>query len=134
EIARILPPGLEALSGEMVAEEGAIAMQDGLAMFTQILLVFAAVSLLVGSFVIWNTFNVLLAQRRREVGLMRAVGATRRQVLGGILLESGTIGMLASGLGLLAGIGLAVGIRRLLILIGIELPATSVALEPRTVV
>lgn len=61
------------------------------------------------------------------------MGATRRQVLTGILLESGAIGILASGLGLLAGAGLAVGIRQMLILVGIEVPTTAVALEPRTV-
>src|SRR5690606_12139389 len=109
-------------------------MQDGLAVFTQVLLIFAAVALLVGSFVIWNTFNVLVAQRRREIALLRAVGATRRQVLGGILLESVAVGLLASALGILTGIGLAVGIRQLLVLIGIEVPTTAVALEPRTVV
>ena len=56
--------------------------------FTTVLLVFAGVALLVGSFVIWNTFNVLVAQRRREVALLRAVGATRRQVLSGVLIEA----------------------------------------------
>ena len=93
-----------------------------------------ASSLLVGSFVIWNTFNVLVAQRRREVGLLRAVGATKRQVLGGILVESAAIGLLATAVGLLGGIGLAVGIRRLLMLVGVEVPSTTVALEPRTLI
>ena len=133
-IADVLPPEAEALSGAEAAGEQAAAMQDSLAVFTQVLLVFAAVALLVGSFVIWNTFNVLVAQRRREIALLRAVGATRRQVLGGILLESVAVGLLASALGILTGIGLAVGIRQLLVLIGIEVPTTAVALEPRTVV
>ncbi|USQ78083.1 ABC transporter permease [Ornithinimicrobium cryptoxanthini] len=133
-IADVLPPGTEALSGAEVAGEQATAMQDGLAVFSQVLLVFAAVALLVGSFVIWNTFNVLVAQRRREIALLRAVGATRRQVLSGILLESEAIGLLASALGILAGMGLAIGIRQLLVLIGIEVPTTAVALEPRTVI
>src|SRR5690606_6463 len=101
-IADALPAGAEAVSGVEAAGEQAAAMQDGLAVFTQVLLVFAGVALLVGSFVIWNTFNVLVAQRRRETALLRAVGATRRQVMGGILLESVTIGLLASALGLLA--------------------------------
>lgn len=133
-IAATMPPGVEVLTGTTLASENAAAMQSGLAIFTQVLLAFAAVSLLVGSFVIWNTFNVLVAQRRREIGLLRAVGATRRQVLGGILVESAAIGLLATGLGLLAGIGLAVGIRRLLMLVGIEVPTTTVDLQPRTLV
>jgi len=136
-VARIgatMPHGVETLSGATLASEGAAGMQSGLAIFTQVLLAFAAVSLLVGSFVIWNTFNVLVAQRRREVGLLRAVGATRRQVLGGILVESAAIGLLATAVGLLGGIGLAVGIRRLLLLVGVEVPSTTVALEPRTLI
>ena len=134
DVAAQMPQGIEVLTGTTLASEGVAAMQSGLAIFTQVLLVFAAVSLLVGSFVIWNTFNVLVAQRRREVGLLRAVGATRRQVLGGILVESGAIGLLATAVGLLSGIGLALGIRRLLMLIGIEIPTTTVALEPRTLI
>ncbi len=133
-IAAAMPQGVETLSGATLASEGAAAMQSGLAVFTQVLLAFAAVSLLVGSFVIWNTFNVLVAQRRREVGLLRAVGATRRQVLGGILVESAAIGLFATAVGLLGGVGLAVGIRRLLLLVGVEVPSTTVALEPRTII
>lgn len=133
-VAAAVPQGMEVLSGATLADEGAAAMQSGLAIFTQVLLAFAAVSLLVGSFVIWNTFNVLVAQRRREVGLLRAVGATRRQVLGGILVEAAAVGLLATVLGLLAGVGLAVGIRRLLLLVGVEVPTTTVALEPRTLI
>ena len=85
----MLPDGVEALTGEQVAADGTAAVRDAMGIFTTVLLVFAGVSLLVGSFVIWNTFNVLVAQRRREVALLRAVGATRRQVLGGVLLEAG---------------------------------------------
>jgi putative ABC transport system permease protein len=101
--------------------------------FTKVLLVFAGVSLLVGSFVIWNTFNVLVAQRRREVALLRAVGASGRQVLGGVLAEAGAIGLVSGVIGLFAGVGLAAGIRSLLKLVGTEIPTTSTAVEPRTI-
>ena len=87
-IAAVLPDGVEALTGEQVAADGTAAVRDAMGVFTTVLLVFAGVSVLVGSFVIWNTFNVLVAQRRREVALLRAVGATRRQVLGGVLVEA----------------------------------------------
>lgn len=133
DIEAVIPTGVEALSGAEVADESAAAMQEGLAFFSQVLLVLAAVSLLVGSFVIWNTFNVLVAQRRREVGLLRAVGATRRQVLAGIMAESAVVGVISAGLGLLAGLGLAAGLRELVLLIGIEVPSTATAIEPRTV-
>lgn len=133
-VADALPAGTEALTGREVADEGSAAIRDGLGIFTAILLGFAAVSLLVGSFVIWNTFNVLVAQRRREVALLRAVGATTRQVLGGIVLEATVIGLVSAVLGLLGGVGLATGIRSLLAAVGIEVPSTAAAVEPRTVV
>ena len=101
--------------------------------FTTVLLVFAGISVVVGSFVIWNTFNVLVAQRRREVALLRAVGATRRQVLGGVLIEAGMIGLVSGAVGLLLGVGLATAIRLLLEAIGVEIPSTSPALETRTI-
>ena len=128
------PTGVEALTGEQVADDGTQAVRDSMGIFTTIMLVFAGVSVLVGSFVIWNTFNVLVAQRRREVALLRAVGATRRQVLKGVLIEAGVIGLVSGGLGLVLGVGLAAGIRSLLELIGVEIPTTSPAVEPRTVV
>ncbi|WP_457208231.1 ABC transporter permease, partial [Nocardioides sp. P5_C9_2] len=133
-IARVLPDGVEALTGEQVADDGTQAVRDSTGIFTTIMLVFAGVSVVVGSFVIWNTFNVLVAQRRREVALLRAVGATRRQVLLGVLVEAAVIGLVAGVVGLLLGVGLAAGIRSLLELVGLEIPTTSPAIEPRTVV
>lgn len=133
-VAAALPDGVEAVTGQQVADDGTDSVKEALGIFTTVLLVFAGVALLVGSFVIWNTFNVLVAQRRREVALLRAVGGTRRQVLGGVLLEAATIGLLSGALGLLAGVGLAAGIRSLLGLVGVDVPTTSVAIEPRTVV
>lgn len=132
-ISAVLPHGVEAVTGAQVATDSVTSVKKALGIFTTVLLVFAGVALLVGSFVIWNTFNVLVAQRRREVALLRAVGATRRQVLGGVLLEASTIGLVAGGLGLLSGVGLAVGIRSLLGLVGVDIPTTSPAVETRTV-
>ncbi|HLN76789.1 MAG TPA: FtsX-like permease family protein [Nocardioidaceae bacterium] len=134
DIAAALPEGTEAITGRELADENSQAVSDGLGVFTKVLLAFAAVSLLVGSFVIWNTFNVLVAQRRREVALLRSVGATRRQILGGIIAEAFTIGLVSAVVGLFAGVALASGIRALLGAIGIEVPTTSAAIEPRTVV
>ncbi|SDZ28597.1 putative ABC transport system permease protein [Micromonospora pattaloongensis] len=133
-IATVLPAGVEAITSQDAADQNAKAVRDGLGIFTTVLLVFAAVSLLVGSFVIWNTFNVLVAQRRREVALLRAVGAVRRQVLGGIVIEAIVVGLVSAALGIGAGVGLAVGIRGLLKAIGIEVPTTTAVVAPRTVV
>ena len=103
----MLPDGVEALTGEQVAADGTAAVRDSMGIFTTVLLVFAGVSVVVGSFVIWNTFNVLVAQRRREVALLRAVGATRRQVLAGVLVEAGVVGVVSGVIGVLLGVGLA---------------------------
>ena len=133
-IAAVLPGNVEALTGDQVAADGSAAVRDAMGVFTTVLLVFAGISVLVGSFVIWNTFNVLVAQRRREVALLRAVGATRGQVLRGVLLEATLIGLFSAGLGLVFGVALAAGIRSLLKLIGVEMPTTSPAVETRTIV
>lgn len=133
-IAATLPRGVEALTGSQVAADGTQAVRDSMGIFTTVLLVFAGVSVLVGSLVIWNSFNVVVAQRRREVALLRAVGATRRQVLIGVVLEATGVGLVAGAVGLLLGVGLATGIRWLLALAGTEIPSTGPALELRTVV
>jgi putative ABC transport system permease protein len=72
-------------------------------------LTFALVALFVSALVIYNTFNILIAQRTREMALLRCVGATRSQVFRGILLESVVVGLVASALGVLAGVGLGAG-------------------------
>jgi putative ABC transport system permease protein len=133
-IAAELSADVEVLTADQVAAEGSASVRDALSIFTKVLLVFAGISLLVGSFVIWNTFNVLVAQRRREVALLRAVGASGRQVLGGVLAEAALIGLVSGVIGLFAGVGLAAGIRALLKVVGTEIPTTSTALETRTIV
>src|SRR6478735_12033781 len=133
-IAAVLPDGVRAQTGEQVAADSTDSVRDAMGVFTTVLLVFAGVSLLVGSFVIWNTFSVLVAQRRREVGLLRAVGGTRRQVVAGVLLEAGVVGVVSSAVGLGLGVALAAGIRLLLKVVGVDVPTTSPAIETRTVV
>ena len=78
---------------------------SGLGFFNKILLGFAAVALFVGTFLIINTFSIIIAQRTRELALMRAIGASRRQIIGSVLVEATAIGVIASAIGLLAGIG-----------------------------
>ena len=76
------------------------------------LLVFAGIALFVGIFIIANTFTMLVAQRTRELALMRAVGATRRQVTRSVLIEAFVVGAVAAVAGLAAGIGIAAGCGR----------------------
>lgn len=120
------------------ADEVAEEEQQALAQFTEIfsigLLVFAGVSLLVGAFLIFNTFSIVLAQRLRELALLRAVGAGRRQLLGSVLGEAAIIGLVGGALGSVAGLAVALGLRQLLGVIGFELPGSGVVVEPRTIV
>jgi putative ABC transport system permease protein len=105
-----------------------------LSFFTYALLGFAAIGVVVGAFVIFNTFTILVTQRTRELGLLRAMGATGRQVVWSVVLEALVVGAVASVLGLLAGIGLGVGLLELLRAVGLKLPETSTVLLTRTVV
>ncbi|QXJ26690.1 FtsX-like permease family protein [Actinomadura graeca] len=98
------------------------------------LLIFGLVAMLVSALVIYNTFSILIAQRMREMALLRCVGATRRQVFGGVLAESAVVGLVGSLLGIVAGVGLGAaavaGIGRLTT----QVPVSGLALAGRTVV
>src|SRR4051794_18770347 len=94
-IAKTLPSGIEVLTGKAVVKETQTNFRDALKFFNTFLLTFALIALFVGSFIIYNTFSILVAQRGREMALMRAIGATRRQVLGSVLIEAGGGGVLA---------------------------------------
>ncbi len=97
-------------TGEEAAETAAAGITGGATALTAVLLVFATVAVLVAGLVIANTFAVLLAQRTRELALLRCVGATARQIRRSVLVEALLTGVMASVLGVLAGIGLAAGV------------------------
>jgi putative ABC transport system permease protein len=99
-----------------------------------ILLAFAGVAVLVGAFTIFNSLSITVAQRTKEFGLLRMVGATRRQVRASVLLEALLIGLLASGAGVAVGVGLAVGLQSIFTALGMELPAEGLTLATRTIV
>jgi putative ABC transport system permease protein len=98
------------------------------------MLVFAVVALLVGGFIIFNTFFITVAQRTRENALLRAIGASRRQVLAAVLLEALGIGLVASAIGLVAGIPLAAGLKALLAAFGFDIPAGGIVLATSSAV
>jgi putative ABC transport system permease protein len=102
--------------------------------FGNFLTAFALVAVLVGSFVIYNSFAILVAQRSREMALMRAIGAGRRQVTVAQLVEALIIGTAASLLGLLAGIGVAAGLRLLFNLLGLSLPERGLSIQPSALI
>jgi putative ABC transport system permease protein len=131
-VRAVLPSGLEAVTGATVTKENQDAMAAALGFFNQFMLVFALVALLVGGFMIFNTFFITVAQRTRQHALLRAVGASKRQVLVSILGEALAIGIVASVVGLAAGVGVAAGLKALLGAFGVDLPAGGVVLGMRT--
>ncbi|MDQ4097810.1 MAG: FtsX-like permease family protein [Actinomycetota bacterium] len=133
-VAAMLPPNAEAVTADQVARESASSIKDALSFFGTALLVFAAVSLIVGSFTIFNTFSILVAQRTRELALLRALGASRRQVLGSVLAEAAIVGLASSAVGLGLGVLFAIGLQGLLSAFGLDLPTTTLQFLPRTVI
>ena len=136
DVTAELGPNYEVVTAAKLAEERAEPVRQGVGNLRMALVGFAAVGLVVGSFIIFNTFAILIAQRTRELGLLRALGASRAQVLGSVVAEAAIVGMIAAGLGLAAGFGLArvllsvVGFNRL----GLGAPTTEPVLLARTVV
>jgi putative ABC transport system permease protein len=133
-IAEVLPPGVEAVTGTTATEEDNESIGTFLDGFTLFLLAFAFVSLFVGAFIIFNTFSIIVAQRTRELALLRALGAHRRQVMQSVLTEAAIVGVLGSFVGLAMGIGIAVGLIAVLEAIGADIPTSTVQILPRTVV
>jgi len=129
-------PKYEVLTGTQLAESTAAEINDTIGRFlSTALLAFAFVALLVGGFLIFNTFTIIIAQRTRELALLRCLGASRRQVMGSVLLESVVLAVLASLVGLGLGVLIANGLRALLSgFLGADLPSTATQFELRTVV
>jgi putative ABC transport system permease protein len=100
-------------TGEQVVADESDQLREGLAFINYILLGFAGVAVFVGIFLVLNTFSIIVAQRLRELALMRAIGASRRQMLGSVLLEAVVIGLLAALGGLLLGVGVGAGLAAL---------------------
>ncbi len=127
-------PRLEVLTGEQLAQDTSDEIRDNLSFFNTFLLVFAIIALFVGAFIIYNTFSIIVAQRARELGLLRALGASGGQVTGSVAIEAFVVGLLSSILGLGLGILVAIGLQALMRAIGFGLPSGSLVIEPRTII
>ncbi len=130
EISKVIPPGTEAITGAEFTEESQSAFQKIIGIFSTFLLVFALIALFVGSFIIYNTFSIIVAQRTKELALLRALGASRGQVLRSIILEALFVGLIASIIGVGFGILLAIGLNKLMQSIGFSGPDTPIVLPP----
>jgi putative ABC transport system permease protein len=129
-----LGPTYQAVTGGQLAAEDVKTVGAFTKFINYALLAFAGVSLFVGSFIIVNTFGIILAQRTREMALLRCLGASRRQLLASVLAEALAVGLAASAVGLGVGIGFAVALKAVFKAIGVAMPTTSLQVEPRTVV
>ena len=134
DIEALLPDNVEVITADTATEEFSGAFESFIGPFQTILLVFAFVVLFVSAFIISNTFNIVLGQRIRELSLLRAIGATPRQVLVSVLLESVFVGLAAVLIGLGLGMLGALGLRGLFSALGNSLPAGPLPLQSRTVV
>ncbi|WP_127479718.1 ABC transporter permease [Nocardioides pantholopis] len=129
----VLPDEIEAVTGEKAADESASDLLEAVSFLTTFLLIFAGIALVVGSFLIVNTFSILVAQRGRELALFRALGASRRQVTWSVLLEAVVLGLVGATLGLGLGVLLAIGITAVVGSFGLDLSGQPLVLAPRTV-
>ncbi|GGX68337.1 ABC transporter [Streptomyces minutiscleroticus] len=122
------------VTGRQLADEQAEAIASSMEGMRTGLLVFAGIALFVGTFIIANTFTMLVAQRTKELALMRAVGASRRQVTRSVLVEALVVGAVAAVAGLAAGIGIGAGMRSLMGSFAATLPDGPLVVTPGTVV
>lgn len=120
-VARVLPEGWEVSTGDELAAQNKEQLDTQLGFINALLLVFAGIALLVAILLILNTFSILVAARARELALLRALGATRRQVRRAVLMETLVVGLLGSLLGIPAGYGLVWGLIAIISRTGVDL-------------
>jgi putative ABC transport system permease protein len=134
QIRSILPPATQVRSGAGQAAEATKQVATFTSIIQKFLLAFGGIALFVGIFVIANTLSITIAQRAREFGTLRTIGATRRQILVSVMVEGVVIGFAASLIGLFLGLGLAKGLDALFKSFGADLPKAGTVFATRTVV
>jgi putative ABC transport system permease protein len=133
-VRQALPPSVNVRTAEQTAEAESKDIKDGFSFFSIALLVFGGIALFVGIFLIFNTFSITVSQRTREFGMLRTIGASRRQVMSAVLLEASLIGLAGSLVGLAGGLGFVGLITALFKALGFELPTGSLVISAKTVV
>ncbi|MBM3718142.1 MAG: ABC transporter permease [Actinobacteria bacterium] len=125
---------VETLTGAEITKETQDDIGQALSFFDLLLNTFSAIALGVGSFVIYNVFSISAAQRQRENALLRAIGASRKQISRSMLIESVVVGVVGSLAGLIGGVGISVGLTGLLEALGIDTPNSGLVVPSSTVV
>ncbi|WP_338897857.1 FtsX-like permease family protein [Streptomyces sp. TG1A-60] len=134
-IEKILPEDTaRTTTGRQLADDQAAQIAAEMSGMKNALLVFAGIALFVGTFTIANTFTMLVAQRTRELALLRAVGASRRQVTRSVLTEAFVVGAVAAVTGLAAGVGIGAAMRSLMAMLGATVPDGPLVISGGTVV
>ena len=133
-VRAVVGPDVTVQTGQQAADQAAADITAGLAFINIFLLVFAGIALFVGTFIILNTFSMLVAQRSRELALLRALGATRGQVVRSLIAESFVVGLVGATLGLAMGVAVAYGLEGVFRAIGADIPTGGLVLLPRTVI
>lgn len=134
EIAKILSPQVEIVTGAQVAKESADAINQFVSVFGTGLLIFAFITAFVSAFIINNVFQITIGQRLRELALLRAVGASGRQVRRMITLEALALGVIGTVLGVFGGLLVARGLIAAFDAAGAAFPDTTIVLQARTIV
>lgn len=132
-VDEVLPKAFTAVTGDQVIEESKDAVGQFLGIITQFLIVFALIAIVVGAFIIANTFNILVAQRVRELALLRALGASRKQVTRSVLLEALVMSVFAATIGIALGLGLARGLAAIFRSVGLDIAGEALTLTPTTI-
>jgi putative ABC transport system permease protein len=132
-IAREMPPGVRVETAAENADRGSEEIRENLSFLQIFLLVFAFIAILVGSFLIFNTFSITVAQRVSEFGMLRTLGASRRQILTDVVAEALAIGVIGAVIGIGGGFVIALLLNSLLEAFEIDLPTTGLVMETRTV-
>lgn len=134
-VAAALPDGLVVADRSELVQEQEAEFRQVIDIIQMALLGFALVTLIVSTFVIANTFAVLVGQQRRQIGMLRAIGANGAQAVGLVVAEAALVGLLASGLGIGAGVGVAELIKTLFesVTNGAGFPEGPTLITPRTI-
>ncbi len=133
-VEAVLPAGFEAITGSAASQQASDQFNSIVGILRDILLVFAGISLVVGAFIIFNSFSITIAQRTRQVGLLRALGASSGSVVREVMLEALIIGLTASAIGVGFGILVALGLEALFRSFGFNLPHAPLQVEPRSII
>ena len=133
-IRPLLPETAKVKTAAAQTQEAVDEVNGFTGIFQKVLLAFGGIALFVGAFVIANTLSITIAQRTREFATLRTIGGSRRQVLRAVMLESLVVGLIASVVGLVLGLGIAKGLNALFAALGVEFPKGATIIAARTII